>query len=78
MTAFPAERFSLTNRGRLVEGSIADVVIFNPDTVIDHATFAVPHQYPDGIAYVFVNGTMVINNGTHTQKRPGRFLSRIT
>ena len=77
MTAFPAERFSLTDRGRLVEGNVADMVIFNPDTVIDHATFAVPHQYPDGIAYVFVNGTMVINNGTHTQRYPGRLLRHI-
>jgi N-acyl-D-amino-acid deacylase len=76
MTGFPAQRFSLTDRGRLVEGNFADVVIFNPDIVIDRATFADPHQYPDGIAYVFVNGTMVVDNGNHARERPGRLLRR--
>lgn len=77
MTEFPAQRFSIIDRGRLVEGNFADLVIFNPETVIDRATFDDPHQYPDGIAYVFVNGTIVVDNGTHTQERPGRVLRRM-
>jgi len=76
MTAFPAQRFSLTDRGCLAEGNAADVIIFNPNTVIDRATFDDPHQYPDGIAYVFVNGTLVVDNGNHTGERPGCILLR--
>jgi len=66
MTSMPADKLSFNDRGRLVEGKAADVVIFNYDTIQDKATFTEPHQYPVGIPYVIVNGELVINNGEHT------------
>jgi N-acyl-D-amino-acid deacylase len=72
MTGLPAQVLRLQDRGRLLEGYWADVVIFNPETVIDRATFEKPHQYSEGIEYVAVNGVLVIDQGRHTGKRPGR------
>ncbi len=76
MTSLTAEKFGLSGRGRITEGSYADIVIFNPDTVIDRATYEDPHQYPEGIVYVIVNGHVVINNGEHTGKLPGKILRK--
>ena len=74
MTSMVADKFGLTGRGRLAEGSFADIVVFDPDTVVDGATFQEPHTYPVGIDYVFVNGRPVINRGEHTGELPGRIL----
>ncbi len=76
MTAAPAARLGLKNRGRLTAGYKADVVVFNPDTVIDRATFDDPHQYPDGIEHVLINGQAVVTPAGHTGHLPGRVLAR--
>ena len=76
MSGFPAERLGLRDRGRVEEGLVADLVVFNPDTVIDNATFDDPHQYPEGIPYVFVNGQAIISEGRHTGALPGRVIRR--
>lgn len=65
-TALPASRLALKERGLLLPGYHADIVVFNPDTIIDKATFANPHQFPDGIEYVFVNGVLTLANGKGT------------
>jgi N-acyl-D-amino-acid deacylase len=52
----------------------ADIVIFNPETVIDKATYTQPHQFPEGISYVLVNGKIVVKNGLHTGAKPGKAL----
>jgi N-acyl-D-amino-acid deacylase len=74
MTSLTAEKFGLTGRGRIQKGYFADIVIFNPDTVIDVSTWQEPHRYPVGIPYVIVNGQLVIENGEHTGRLPGRIL----
>ena len=72
MTSLPAENISIRDRGRLQNGYFADIVIFDADTVADHATFEEPHQYATGIEHVFVNGVQVLRNGEHTGATPGR------
>lgn len=74
MTAMPARRLRLEGRGVLAPGSYADVVVFDPTTVADRATFERPHQYPVGIVHVMVNGKWVLRDGEHTGARPGRVL----
>ncbi len=74
MTSMPAEKLKLKQRGSLVKNNFADITIFNPDTVIDNATFADPHQYPTGIEYVIVNGQVVIDQGKHTDIMAGALL----
>ncbi len=74
MTMLPAERLGLEDRGRLMKGMKADLVIFDPETIIDTATFENPRQYPVGIEYVIVNGVIVAKQGTHTGATPGRVL----
>jgi N-acyl-D-aspartate/D-glutamate deacylase len=74
MTYLPARRFGLEDRGLLRAGWRADLVAFDPRTVADRATFEHPREYPAGIAYVFVNGQMVVERGEHTGKRPGKVL----
>jgi dihydroorotase/N-acyl-D-amino-acid deacylase len=74
MSAFPAQRLGLADRGVLREGLKADIVIFNPDTVRDLATFERPHQYSEGVSVVLVNGQVVFENGAVTAARPGRIL----
>jgi N-acyl-D-amino-acid deacylase len=74
MTSLPAQRFGLTERGLLRPGLKADVVIFDPERVRDKATFADPHQYAEGFSYVIVNGTVVLDDGTMTEARPGQVL----
>jgi N-acyl-D-amino-acid deacylase len=72
LTALPAENLRIERRGRLREGYFADVVVFDPETVQDHATFIEPHQYATGVAHVFVNGVQVLADGEHTGATPGR------
>jgi len=74
MTSVPARRFGFERRGVLRESQIADIVIFDRDRVIDKATWADPHQYPEGIVHVIVNGLVVIENGEHTGRLPGKVL----
>ena len=74
LTGFPADNLGLTERGYLREGYFADIVLFDPDTIQDHATFENPHQYATGVDHVFVNGVQVLNNGEHTEKAGGRFV----
>ena len=59
-----------------MEGYAADIVVFDPETVIDNATFDDPHRYPDGMPHVLVNGEPVVLNGSHTGARPGKVLRR--
>ena len=74
MTSANAAKIRIYDRGLLRPGQWADVTIFNPETVIDHATFEKPHQYATGIEYVIVNGKPVLERGTHTNARPGAIL----
>lgn len=76
MTQMPARRLGLADRGVLREGAIADVVIFDPAVVRDQATFTEPHQYPLGIPYVLVNGTLSVDGGKATGVRAGRVITR--
>jgi N-acyl-D-amino-acid deacylase len=76
MTSLPADQVGLRDRGRLAKGMKADVVVFDPATVKDEATFDAPHRYPSGIPYVLVNGALVVEKGSHTGKRPGKVLRR--
>ena len=72
LSGLPAANLKLDRRGLLQEGYYADVVVFDPDTVQDHATFVEPHQYATGVLHVFVNGTQVLKDGEHTGMTPGR------
>jgi len=72
MTSATAERLRLKSKGRIAENYDADITIFNLDTVIDHATYENPRQFPSGIEWVLVNGQVVVQNGKHTGARPGR------
>lgn len=74
MTGLPAANLKLDRRGRLMEGNFADVVIFDPETVTDTATFEDPHQLATGMRHVFVNGGQVLRDGEHTGETPGRFV----
>ena len=72
LSAFPAETLSLKERGRLKPGYFADVVVFDPITIQDHATFEKPMQYATGVDYVLVNGEVALDRGEPTAARPGR------
>jgi N-acyl-D-amino-acid deacylase len=72
LTALPADNLGIDRRGRLQEGFFADVVVFDPRTIQDHATFVQPHQYATGVFHVFVNGIQVLADGEHTGATPGR------
>ncbi|MBA3517051.1 MAG: amidohydrolase family protein, partial [Rhizobiales bacterium] len=74
MTGMPAEMFRLDGRGRLAAGCYADVVVFNPDTVIDRATYEEPKQFSDGIEKVFVNGVLSWESGARSVARAGRLV----
>ncbi|MEJ0034970.1 MAG: D-aminoacylase [Gammaproteobacteria bacterium] len=76
MTSLAASRMGLLDRGVLREGMAADIVVFDPDTIIDKATFEKSHQYSVGISEVVVNGTTVIRGGEHTGAKPGKALRR--
>ncbi len=72
LTSFPAQTLGLDRRGLLARGHYADVVVFDPSTIQDHATYDQPHQYATGVAHVFVNGVQVLRDGEHTGALPGR------
>jgi N-acyl-D-aspartate/D-glutamate deacylase len=74
LSALPAENLGLDRRGRLAPGMFADVVVFDPATIADRATFEKPHQYAVGMRHVFVNGVQVLKDGEHTGATPGRAL----
>ena len=74
LSGLPATNLGLDHRGFLKEGMFADVVVFDPATIADRATFDKPHQYAVGMKHVFVNGVQVIKNGEHTGAKPGRAL----
>lgn len=74
MTRLPAERIGLASRGRIEAGAVADIVVFDPATITDHATFSEPHQYATGMQHVFVAGEAVLLDGETTGARPGRVL----
>jgi N-acyl-D-amino-acid deacylase len=74
LTSLPATNLGLDKRGLLAEGYFADVVVFDPQTIADKATFDKPHQYAVGVKHVFVNGTQVLKDGEHTGAKPGRAL----
>ncbi|MEN8185028.1 MAG: amidohydrolase family protein, partial [Myxococcota bacterium] len=76
MTGLPAAKFGLADRGAVREGAFADLVLFDPDTVIDVGTYEDPNHPPVGIAHVLVNGVAVVRDGAHTGARPGRALRR--
>jgi N-acyl-D-amino-acid deacylase len=74
LTSAAAEKFHFRKRGLVKTGCFADLVVFNPATVLDKATWAEPHQYPAGIDYVLVNGQVVVERGEHTGRLPGKIL----
>ena len=76
MTSMPASAIGLTDRGVIAEGMAADLVVFDPETVLDRATFEDPHQYPEGIDFVVVNGTVTLEEGRYLDERPGLVLRR--
>ena len=76
MTSLPAQRLSLSDRGILRPGMVADLAVLDPETIIDHATFTDPHQYATGVAHVFVAGQAVLLRGELTGARPGQVLRR--
>jgi len=71
MSSAVATRLSIQDRGVLREGLYADIVMFDPATIIDHATFQEPHQLSEGMRHVLVNGVPVVRNGRHTGAKPG-------
>jgi N-acyl-D-amino-acid deacylase len=74
LTSQPAANLKIADRGWLKPGFFADVVVFDPATIQDHATFDKPHQYATGVRHVFVNGIQVLKEGEHTGLKPGRFI----
>jgi N-acyl-D-amino-acid deacylase len=76
MTSLPASNLGIARRGMLREGYFADVAVFDPQTIQDHATFERPMQYATGVSEVWVNGVEVIRDGEHTGAKPGRVVRR--
>ncbi len=74
MTSLTATTLNIQNRGLLKKGYYADITIFNSNTIIDNATFDDPHQFATGVQYVVVNGELVVSEGIHTGRRPGKVL----
>ena len=72
LSGLSADKLKIKDRGYLKKGNFADVVIFDPETIQDHATFSNPHQLATGVLHVFVNGMQVLKDGEHTGKTPGR------
>jgi N-acyl-D-amino-acid deacylase len=72
LTSLPAENLKLDRRSRLEKGYYADIVVFDPNTISDHATYEKPQQYATGMVHVFVNGTQVLKDGEHTGAKSGR------
>ena len=76
LSALPCENLGIAKRGKLQPGYFADIVLFDPKTIADHATFENPHQYATGMQHVFVNGVHVLEDGEPTGKAAGRFVKR--
>jgi N-acyl-D-amino-acid deacylase len=76
MTSFPAERCGIVDRGVIRKGMMADIVVFDPLTIRDHATFADSHRYSEGVTEVFVNGTLTVAEGDHLKERAGMVLRK--
>ena len=76
LTSFPADNLGIAERGRLQVGYFADITVFDPTAIRDHATFTEPHQYATGVRHVLVNGVPVLLDGEHTGATPGRFVRR--
>ncbi|MDX1702113.1 MAG: amidohydrolase family protein, partial [Melioribacteraceae bacterium] len=74
MTSMPADQYNQTERGRIVEGAFADLVVFDAKTIQDMATYTDPHRYPIGIEHVLINGKFVISFGALTGERPGMWI----
>ena len=72
MTTLPAAHLKIKKRGSLTTGNYADIVVFDPEKIQDHATYENPHQYSTGVHHVFVNGVLVLKDGEHTGATPGR------
>ena len=77
MTSMPADQVGIPDRGRIARGKKADLVVFDPETVRDEATFEAPHRFPLGIEHVLVNGQVVVSGGEHTGARPGTVIRRV-
>ena len=75
MTSFPADFVGLRSRGRLAEGSPADITIFDPETIIDRSTYEEPNLMPEGVVHVFVNGVAVLQDGELTGEGARHFPS---
>jgi N-acyl-D-amino-acid deacylase len=76
MTSLPAQRLGFRDRGLVRGGHAGDLVVFDPDRVVDRATFDNPHQFADGVSHVIVNGRVVVDDGNQTADRPGEVLTR--
>ena len=76
MTSLPAKKIGLKDRGTISEGAYADIVVFDPATIKDRATFGDPHNYPDGIEVVIVNGKVVVENGEFLGVSSGKVLRK--
>ena len=76
MTSLPAQWLGIRDRGTLAVGQRADIAVFNAEAIADGATYTAPHQWPEGIQLVAVNGTVVFENGRMTGALPGAFLTR--
>lgn len=74
LSHLPAENLGISKRGLLKEGYFADIVVFDPESIQDHATFEDPHQYATGVNHVFVNGQQVLKDGEHTGATPGKIV----
>ena len=74
LAAQPSQNLGLARRGFLKPGMFADVVVFDPSTIADRATYEKPHVYATGVRHVFVNGVQVLKDGEHTGQKPGRAL----
>jgi N-acyl-D-amino-acid deacylase len=72
LTSFPAANLRIRDRGQIAPGYFADIVVFDPKSIADHATYEQPHQYATGVRYVWVNGVQVLKDGEHTGQKPGR------
>ncbi len=76
ITSLPARKIGLKDRGVIIEGLMADLVVFDPGTIASNAEYGDPHHYPTGVHYVIVNGEIVVENGKHTNKFPGKILRK--
>ena len=76
MTSLPADHMGMSERGMLMEGMIADIAVFDPETVADRSTFQDPHQYPAGIDWVIINGIVAVDDGVFNDVRAGKILRR--